>query len=546
MEHDTFTGQSLSAMTLSQKLLELGEDRLRSLALRATFWQNLRALGLLDAVRYSRAQRALGARGALAEAVASADAQIAADLAAIHADPEAHASGAYRGGGADALAQVLAAFDVPRVDALAHGDLRRYLADHRRRLAKERARLGLPADGPNLRRAAAEHAPALILLGIVALSLLTGWGVDRRLARPRHAFQPLAPLPAAAPSEVRASRLMLDAAIRGRALAARCHDGAAGPTVARDVAALAAVVREARAACDDALEDFRALDGAVTAVVEGASHLARAWSHTERDEEVVEIVHGQERDSDGNYSRTTETQVTCVYTEHTWRYEIARGRAAAAAFTRAKARRAEAARPSVTREEAPRPAPRGWRPWLDAVPVTRRLTLERALEDRHLWPNPSGAIGPWEESELLDPTAFPPKTVDIDRSCGEGRAPAEYTFSAVGLPRRAAALDLARVEFRRALVVGRGGLDDVLMHARALGRGGGSAPCVLLGDAATELHVALRPTSWEMLPRRARRWWALGAGAAVGLLALLLYLPLRWRRDAAYYKRLFELRTDTK
>jgi hypothetical protein len=49
-----------------------------------------------------------------------------------------------------------------------------------------------------------------------------------------------------------------------------------------------------------------------------------------------------------------------------------------------------------------------------------------------------------------------------------------------------------------------------------------------------------------MLPRRARRWWALGAGAAVGLLALLLYLPLRWRRDAAYYKRLFELRTDTK
>lgn len=55
-------------MTLSQKLLELGEDRLRSLALRATFWQNLRALGLTEALRCADAQRA---RRAAARAIAS-------------------------------------------------------------------------------------------------------------------------------------------------------------------------------------------------------------------------------------------------------------------------------------------------------------------------------------------------------------------------------------------------------------------------------------------------------------------------------------------
>jgi len=33
---------------------------------------------------------------------------------------------------------------------------------------------------------------------------------------------------------------------------------------------------------------------------------------------------------------------------------------------------------------------------------------------------------------------------------------------------------------------------------------------------------------------------------AVGLLALLGYLPLRWRRDAAYDKRPFELSADAK
>lgn len=537
-EHDTFTGQSLASMTLAQKLLELGEDRLRGLALRATFWQNLRALGLWDALRYADTQRALREQGALAEAIASADAQVAADLAAIHADPEAHASGLYRGGGADALARVLAAFDVPRVDALAQGDLRRYLREHRRRLAAERARLGLPGGGPPLREAAARHTPALFLLGIVSLSLMTGWGVDRRLSRVGDVPRALAPLPEAAPSDVRASWLVLDAALRGRSLAARCFDGAAGQSVARDVAALTAVAREATGACDRALEDFRALDDAVAAVVEGTSSLARAWSHTERDEQTVETVCEQVRDSDGTSRRECDNRTTCVYTEHIWHYDVARGRVAAAAFTRAKARRAASARAP---EATARDAPRGWRPWLDALPVTRRRALEHAIADRQLWPDPSGALAPWEESSLLDPTAFSPRNVSRDSRCGEGSPPAEYTFSTVDLPRRAAALDVARAEFRRALVGGRGGVDELVARARAVREGGTRARCVALGDAATELHAAILPARRAMLSRGERRWLAAGAGAAVGLLALGGYLLLRWRRDAAYYERLFKL-----
>ncbi len=428
---DTFTGEPLAALTLTQRLLELRIDAFENIALRQGFSDNLAVFGLVGAMRHSLRRWRLGPTG-VAMRLDSLEAQLAANRELIRADPAAKRPEGYRGGRYLAeVTEVLDAFDEGRT-TLSPATLRQYLVAQQRDLAQELRSLGLPARpaGPPARRGGAtllrtaEHVLLPVLL--LALPFVVGFVAYRSM---RRALRPESQLLTELEAPLRDGAATSRAPHAGVRAAAELRDLAASVNqLTNDVldarrstpelvarvdevlttsGAVEDHVRAAHAAMELATKAVSALDGSLGA-------LGSSWTETSDENGHYEERCTTTTDSKGNKSESCSSRWVCDSVDYEWTFDAGRAEQALAQL--------DAARLGLRSEqlEAFRLPPLRWSLTMYAPGEERSLSSVEKAQADVLESEPVKALrwGDDRLTPLLDPDA--PRT-DLKRIQGSYR-----------------------------------------------------------------------------------------------------------------------------